>query len=257
MGNWGAERFEVKRPMAYRISSTSKFAFDQLWGEMYRYRRLLEFFSQRRMPHEALFLFSANESSSGRPDVEVRYSRTRNVDPEEFDWDRQLLTYHSVGDRLPMLLQGWFKMHQTNPEPFDRYFAAFDRGGKDSVMHFLWHAAALEELHKIRTSRNGFNLLNRLKEIRTRWSAAFESPPNDATLDQIKNTRHYYAHAAGDLRDRAAKDWVLLRYGYFLAALSNIEILSMLGFSDQEVVTIARQYWMREALALQLFPSTA
>ena len=70
-------------------------------------------------------------------------------------------------------------------------------------------------------------------------------------LNEIKNTRHYYAHAAGDLRDRA---WVLLRYGYFLAALCNLEILSILEFSDQEVVQFADSFWMREALALRLFP---
>lgn len=257
MGSWGMERFETKRPMAYRIFSSSKLAFDQLWEEMYRFRRLLEFFSQHRMPHEALALFVDNELPSGKPDVEIRHSTTTRIAPNKFEWDNQLVTYHALGDRLPALLQQWFTVHRANPEPFDRYFAAFDRDGKDIVLHFLWNAAALEELHKIRTSRDGFSLLDRLKETCRRWSAAFETPPDDAVLSHIKNTRHYYAHAAGDLRNRAAKDWVLLRYGYFLAALSNLEILSMLGFTDKEVVNTAQTYWMRESLALKLFPSSA
>jgi len=155
-------------------------------------------------------------------------------------------------------LQRWFAIHEAVPEPFSRYFSAFDRDRQDAILHFLWNIAALEELHKLRTTRvtgQDFNLLNRLKDIRARWSAAFGNLPSDEVLTHIKDTRHYYAHAAGDLRDKAAKDWVLLRYGDFLAALSNLEILGMLGFTDEEVIRLSNRYWMRETLALKRYPS--
>lgn len=66
----------------------------------------------------------------------------------------------------------------------------------------------------------------------SRRSTAFKVTPSDDVLKQIKDNRHYYAHASGDLRDKAAKDWKLLRYGDLVAALSNLEILTLLGLSD-------------------------
>jgi len=254
MGNWGMERFEVSRPLAYRICSTSRLGFDRLWEEMYRLRRLLEFFSQQRFPHTGMALYDARGVAEGTPDIDIRHSSTRTIKVGKFEWDQQLVLFDDIKDRFPALLRRWFEVHRGNPEPFERYFAAFDRGSEDIILHFLWNVAALEELHKIRTARKDFYLLDRLKDIRARWSAAFDTQPPDTVLEQIKDSRHYYAHAAGDLREKAAKDWVLLRYGHFLAALSNLEILALLGFPDDEVVKIARKYWMRESLALKMFP---
>ncbi len=45
-GNWGSERFEVKRPLAYRISFSSNQIFDELW--------------QRCTEHEDYWNFSHN-----------------------------------------------------------------------------------------------------------------------------------------------------------------------------------------------------
>lgn len=256
MGNWGTERFEVSRPLAYRIRATSRQWFDRLWEEMYRLRRLLEFFSQQRLPHAGMALYDARGVKESAPDIEIRHSSLRPIKAGKFEWDQQLVLFDDVKDRFPTLLRQWFEIHRDNPEPFERYFAAFDRGSEDIILHFLWNAAALEELHKIRTTRKDFFLLDRLKDIRARWSAVFDTQPSDTVLEQIKDSRHYYAHAAGDLRGKAAKDWVLLRYGHFLAALSNLEILALLAFPDDEIIKIARRYWIREALALRMFPAS-
>lgn len=257
MGKWGMERFEVSRPLGYRICFTSRLDFDRLWGEMYRLRRLLEFFSQHRFPHAGMSLYDTRRVEDGRPEIEIKHSSTGIVEANKFDWDQQLVIFDDIKDRFPLLLQRWFEMHRVSPEPFERYFAAFDRDSADIVLHFLWNVAALEELHKLRTARKVFHLLDRLKDVREKWSTAFDSQPPDAVLEQIRDSRNYYAHAAGDLREKAAKDWVLLRYGHFLAALSNLEILALLGFPDGEVVKIARRYWMRESLALRMFPDSA
>ncbi len=84
-----------------------------------------------------------------------------------------------------------------------------------------------------------------------------ESPPSDEVLVEIKNSCDYYAHAAGDLRTKAARDWLLLRYSHFLATIFHLEVLILLGYSDDEIYVIARdRYWMRESLALRMFPAS-
>lgn len=260
MGGWGAERFEIHRPMGFRIFTPTRLDFDRLWVMMSRLRRFLEFLSQHPFPHTNLLIFEDADIVHGTPGIEIRNSSIRTVKPKRFEWDEQLARFDEIQERFPQLLQRWFVVHQAYPEPFSRYFAAFDHDRADVILHFLWNVAALEELHKLRTTRasknkKGFDLLDRLKEIRERWSTAFEHLPSDAVLEQIKDSRHYYAHAAGDLKDKAAKDWILLRYADFVSALCNLEILALLGFSNKEAIKLANQYPMRESLALTKYPT--
>ncbi len=257
-GNWGSEQFRVDRPMGFRIISPERLDFDRLWAMMYRLRRFLEFLSQQHFPHTHLMVFDEADTEPGVPDIEVRHSSLHAIKPKKFEWDDQLVRFDDIQDLFPTLLVRWFEVHQAYPEAFDRYFAAFDRDRKDVILHFLWNVAALEELHKLRTTRvtkKEFSLLERLQDIRTRWSTAFKVTPSDDVLKQIKDSRHYYAHAAGDLRDKAAKDWILLRYGDFVAALSNLEILALLGLSDEDAIRLANSYWMSETLALNKYPT--
>lgn len=252
--SWASERFTVERPMAFRVRSKSTtLTFDRLWMEMVKVQRFFEFFSQYRTRYESLRLYSTMAAKGG-PDIEVRHSHPAYVPSKSFVWDQQLVTYEVLRKRLSKLLIRWHAIYSETPDPFDRYFAAFERERKDPIFHFLWNAAAFEELHKLRTGRKGTTLAERLKEARTKWLDGFDDAPGDTALSEIKDTRHYYAHAAGDLRVRAAKDWVLFRYGFFLAALCNLEILAMLEFAEQEIVHIAGTYWMRQALGLRLFP---
>lgn len=257
LGNWGAENFHVDRPMAFRILSCSRKSFDELWAMMNCLRRFLEFLSQQHLPHTQLMVFDESNTDQGIPDVDIRHSSLHTVKQNAFKWDGQLVQFNDMQDRFPALLLRWFEMHQAHPEPFSRYFAAFDRDRSDIILHFLWNVAALEELHKLRTTRitkKEYFLLDRLQDIRERWLRAFDVVPSDDVLREIKSSRHYYAHAAGDLRDKAAKDWVLLRYGDFVAALCNLEILALLGLKDDDAIQLANRYWMRETLALNTYP---
>jgi len=258
LGNWGSEGFHVSRPMGFRILSPTRLPFERLWEMMYRLRRFLEFLSQQHLPHTHLMVIDEADIERGVPDIEIRHSSLHAVKPRKFDWDEQLIQFDDIQDRFPALLMRWFEVHQSYPEAFDRYFAAFDRDRKDIILHFLWNVAALEELHKLRTTRmtkKEFSLLERLQDIRTRWSTVFKVLPSDDVLKQIKDSRHYYAHAAGDLRDKAAKDWALLCYADFVVALSNLEILALLGLSDEDAIRLANKYWMSETLALNKYPT--
>jgi|GEM_PF-1303050 len=258
LGNWGTENFHVHRPMSFRILSLPRQNFDELWAMMNCLRRFLEFLSQQHLPHTHLMVFDESDTGRGTPDIDIRHSSLHTVKPKTFEWDDQLVQFNDIQDRLPALLLRWFELHQAHPEPFSRYFAAFDRDRSDIILHFLWNVAALEELHKLRTTRitkKEYYLLDRLQDIRERWLRAFDVAPSDDVLREIKNSRHYYAHAAGDLRGKAAKDWVLLRYGDFVAALCNLEILALLGLNDDDAIRLANRYWMRETLALNKYPA--
>ena len=254
LAGWGDEAFHVQRPMGFRMASTKRLSFDQWWDMMIRLRRFFEFFSRQRMPPRRLEIFNQT-ASMDRPDVQIFNSALRASEPTKFDWDEQLVMFHDIEDRLPALLPKWIDVHQAHPEPFNRFFDAFDRPRKDPMLHFLWNIAAIEELHKLRTARKDSPLLARLKDICSRWSPAFTRPPTEDVLKQIRDTRNYYTHAAGDLRNNAAKDWVLLRYGDFLAALASLEMLSLLGIDDTDAVRLSDRYWMSQTLALEKYPS--
>jgi len=258
LGNWGTEEFLVRRPMGFRILSPTRLDFDRLWAVMSCLRRFLEFLSQQHFPHAEMMIFDEANLERGSPDIEIKHSSLYAVGSRKFEWDDQLVKFNDIEERFPALLLRWFEVYHAHPEPFSRYFAAFDRDRSDVILHFLWNVAALEELHKLRTTRvtkKEFPLFERLLDIRSRWSGVFNVMPSDDVLREIKDSRHYYAHAAGDLRNKAAKDWVLLRYGDFVAALSNLEILALLGLSNEDAIRLANCHWMRETLALSKYPT--
>lgn len=257
LGGWGQEEIGILRPMQFCVSTPERLGIDELWELLQRTKEFFEFMSQNHLRHSGVHLYDEAEPTSRRPDVDILESSFLGRRPRKFQWQSQLVQFDEVQSSFPSLLYHWFDVQKSHPEPFSRYFAALDNDRNDPVLHFLWNVAALEELHKLRTTRNQRNLhlLSRLKDVRTRWSSATKKQVSDEVLKEIADTRHYYAHAAGDLRDRAATDWKLLRYGDFVAALSSLEILSLLGLSDGEVIRITNQFWLRETLALRKYPA--
>lgn len=257
LGGWGQEQLGILRPMEFRISGPIRMEMSVLWDHLHRLRRFVEFVSQNQLPHADFRVYDDAELGVGRPDVEIRHSRINKLKPRQFEWDTQLVKFDEIESRFPALLHRWFEVHRDHPEPFSRYFAAFDRDRADPVLHFLWNVAAVEELHKLRSTRSKreFCLLDRLKAVRTKWASATHTQVPDAVLQEIATTRNYYAHAAGDLRGRAATDWKLLRYGDCMAALASLEMLSLLGLTDEAVVSSTRHYWLRETLALRKYPT--
>ncbi len=254
---WGLEQLGIHRPMQFRIFAPERMDIDTVWQMTRRLRQFFEFLSQNQLPHANLKIYDEADPSADLPDIQIRHSRVHAPKPRKFEWDMQLVQFNDIEEKFPALLCRWFEVHRDHPEPFSRYFSAFDRNRADPVQHFLWNVAALEELHKLRTTRDRrqFDLLGRLKDVRTRWSSATKKQIPDGVLKEIADTRHYYAHAAGDLRDRAATDWKLLRYGDCVAVLSSLEMLSLLGLTDEEVVSITRHSWLQETLALDKYPT--
>jgi ApeA N-terminal domain 1 len=254
-GNWGTERFEATRTLFYRLLNEGSVSFDELWNLTVRFRRMLVFFAQRPMEQSDVAILAVQEGEQYQSMYPVHRSTLYPIPERKFEWDDQLLRYDEMQDRFEGLLARWFSVYDQQPEPFERFFSAFERGHLDVVLHFLWVIAAVEELHKVRNDRRKMDLIDRLKDLRERWRDAMQPSPPDEALEAIKDSRHYYAHAAGDLRERAASDWRLLRYSHFLAAIFHLEVLSLLGFGDQEITAIATgRYWMRESLGLRMFP---
>ncbi|AHG63386.1 ApeA N-terminal domain 1-containing protein [Advenella mimigardefordensis] len=251
----GTERYEIVRKMIYRLKPDRRLIFDDHWDMMNRLKRLFEFLMQHRLFYEDMKIYDSSPIISYEPDIKIHHVDSYSNNQKQLNRHEFLIYSHEVGSKVDELINKWMELMAEHPAPLQHYFHAFDRQRKDRVLHFVWNVATLEELHKMRFGRKKLDLIDRLKAMRDRWAGAFHRMPSDDVLRHIKNSRHYHAHAAADLRTKAAKGWLLFRYGDFLMALSNLEILSHLGFQKQEAISLTRHnHWMREALDLTTYP---
>lgn len=250
----GVERYEILRPMSHRIISPSRLPFEDLWDHMRHIKRFFEFMTQSHLPIESICLYDKADTDSHLPDIQLHVAEPGHLIAGKPNRHGFLVQPHKLRESVPDLVHNWIKMLSGHPEPFSHYFKAFDRNREDPVLHFTQNIAAFEELHKLRHGRKRIDLADRLSEQIRTWSTALSNPPTTQVVNQIKDSRHYYTHAAGDLRDKAAKDWVLLRYGDFLAAMNNLEILRLLGLEVEEVVSMAKSLDMQESLNLTRYP---
>ena len=178
---------------------------------------------------------------------------------EKLDHSTVLLHVDSLPCELEKVISKWFDLKASHKEPIDRFFDALDHDGSSNVLSFLWRVSAIEEMHKIKTGKRGKDtfLKERLEDICDRWKDLIDVKDLGRHLGKIKDTRHYYAHGASDLREKSAHDWAMMRYSYFLIGLLNLEILSLIGYSDSEAIKIAgSHFWMKEYLSLSMFPGS-
>ncbi|MCL1532400.1 hypothetical protein M3O57_18345 [Xanthomonas nasturtii] len=253
----GVESYTIIRLMQYRIISSRHLPLDDYWGLIFGLKRFFEFIMQTRLTYEKIELYDEAPISSYKPDIWIHHVESSLERRTEINRNEFLVQSRDLNGKVDDIIQKWMEFISDQPAPLLHYFHSFDRQRKDRVLHFVWNVAALEELHKIRFGRKGKNitLTGRIRSMCTRWKQVFTVIPNDITLENITVSRHYHAHAAGDLREKAAKGWHLFRYGDFLMALSNLEILSNLGLSQSEVIDLTKHNrWMSEALHLRTYP---
>lgn len=251
----GVEGYAVERKMTFKLRSDYWLALGSYWDLIWALRRFFEFVTQSQLPVETVTLY--NDIDKRDEDLGVLIHRpTSAFEGLKFPKRKDFLIHaHEIRGQIDGLICRWMRSITSNPAPFIHYFHAFDRRRQDRVLHFIWNVAALEELHKMRYGRHKTDLIERLREMVHRWKDAFNQLPDDTVLQHIKDSRHYHAHAAGDLRAKAAKGWWLFRYGDFLMALSNLEILSLIGIDQASAIKLTRHNnWMREALDLTTYP---
>lgn len=255
----GVESYSIERKMRYEIRSNSWLTLDEHWSLLWALQRFFEFVTQSRLSYGNIKIYDHEADRADDSGASIHYVRPASEASKTLNRSDFLIHAHEVREQVNDLICGWMRLIKMDPAPFYQYFHAFDRRRQDRVLHFVWNVAAVEELHKMRYGRRDGKrkvyLKDRLMEMVRRWKDAFNQPPQDAVLQHIADSRHYHAHAAGDLRDRAAKGWLLLRYGDFLMALSNLELLSLIGLEQHKVISLIRHnLWMREALDLTTYP---
>lgn len=255
LGGRGQSDLRLRRSLRFRIISRNPLHYSELSAHASHFRNLIEFLSQATCEVTDVQMVMLNQGEESIHNV--HRSRFFERESKKFDRCQQLVDSYSTAEGFSIIVQRWFKLKRQMPEPIERYFAAFCRPGGDPVLYFLWLIAALEELHKFRCSRAKMDLLSRLREVYKRWSVVSVDPGVEDVLAKVKDTRNYYAHGAGDIRNKAASDIELLRFGCFLHAIVNMEILSLLGFSDSRVIEIARSsYWMVDSFSLAMYPGS-
>jgi len=250
--NKDRQAFHIELKLYLRILSNQKIADDLLTNQVRHLRRFFEFVCHAKLEQVDTSLIEDPEKAWETN--EIHLSRIYKKDNEKIDRDKILFEKDDLALKLHYLLLNWFELKKTHREPIDRYFDALESQNSNPILTFLWIVSAIEELHKIRAGRNGFSFEGRLTQVCNRWSEAIHKPNIEKHLTIIKDTRHYYAHGAGDLRNKSAHDWELIRYNCFLVALYNLEILSLLGNTDEDVIKIAnKKYWMKNYLSMLVF----
>ncbi|MNF39084.1 hypothetical protein D3C84_200480 [compost metagenome] len=255
LGGWGQTDLQLRRVLRFRMTSRKSLHYSEWIAHTSHYRNLIEFLSQAtcEVTDVQMLSLSQGEGSVHR----VHRSRFFEREKKKFDWCHQLLDSNFAADDFSRIVRRWFQLKCQMPEPFERYFSAFCRPGGDPVLYFMWLIAAFEEIHKFRCGRNKMDLLSRLREVYDRWGVISTNPDAEASLERVRDTRNYYAHGAGDIRAKAAGDIELLRLGCFLHAILNMEMLSLLEFSDDRVIEIARSsYWMVDSISLAMYPGS-
>jgi len=253
----GVEELTIKKELYFQILSKEILATDKLFDELRHFKRFIEFACQIPLEHADMSLIDdGNERwKTHRLHVSSIFQRQK----KKLDHNTVLLHVNSLPKEIEKVILKWFDLKISHKEPIDRFFDALDHDNSSNVLSFLWRVSAIEEMHKIKTGERGRSpsLKERLEAVCSRWRELIDVKELDHHLKKIKDTRHYYAHGASDLREKSAHDWTMMRYSYFLVGLFNLEMLSLIGYSDSEVIKIARShFWMEEYLSLSMFPGS-
>lgn len=257
MGLWGVEELNIKKELYFKIISKEILRTDKLFDELRHLKRFIEFACQVPLEHACMSLIDDCKEhwKTHRLHVSSIFQRQKG----KLDHNTVLLHIDSLPSELEKVISKWFDLKASHKEPIDRFFDALDHDGSSNVLSFLWRVSAIEEMHKIKTDKRGKTpfLKERLEDVCDRWKELIDVKNLGQHLEKIKDTRHYYAHGASDLREKSAHDWAMMRYSYFLIGLLNLEMLSLIGYTDSEALKVAgSHYGMKEYLSLSMFPGS-
>lgn len=255
MGQRGCEKKTIDKKLYFSIVSKEKLSIDSLYAKLRHLRRLIEFACQTPLEHSELSLIGDINNLSNT--YELYLSETLLKEKKSFDRRMELFGKGSIPRDFGSMLIKWFELESSHKEPLERFFDAMNHRSSSNVLTFLWLVSAIEEMHKINTGKRGKkpHLKERIEDTCKEWEKIINVERLEEHIEKIKDTRHYYAHGAADLREKSVHDWAMMRYSYFLIGLLNLEILKLLGCTTDKAIEISNKtFWMKEYLSLSMFP---
>jgi hypothetical protein len=256
-GGWGVETLNIQRPLWLRISTHSHVGYEELRALASWYQRFFSWLLDRKLPFSEFAFLRKSELDHIPYDIHrVVESGTVVADgTEEFSFSDCLLEYPRIQEHFPMLLSNWHTLAYEQRDSLEGFFGMLVHPEIGVEHQFLSVCAACEELlHK--TSGQECEFRKVIQEICERWHDCMDSNPSDELIEQLVNTRHYYAHRTYKRSKKAARGFLLWRYTYFLRALYSLELLQRLGMPRQEISELLTyNFNLREKLNRRYFPS--
>lgn len=254
-GGWGMENLQLERPLRLFLKARKLSNYEELRTQAHWYRCLFSWLMDKPLPlHELCFVRSNTDSEPGyqrHPVIE----NSRPIEVGEYSFSDCLLEYPHIKNFFPTLLMGWSRLIDEQSDSLASFFGVFLNPTIGDEHEFLAVAAACEQLN-FRTEGKQSDMKVWLSALAKRWQHIAE-PIADELIDQITNTRHYYAHRTHKRSQKAARGFLLIRYTYFLQALYSLELLCLLGMPINEIdALVSSNYKLREKLNRLCFPGS-
>lgn len=187
-----------------------------------------------------------------------------------------LLNFSAMENRIDQVLSNWINAYERLSPALDLYFSVKNGGHRHSETKFLALAQGLETYHRrtftekpmhqedydslvekilegcpeekkewlLQRLKNGneLNLRKRLVALIKPYGDLFGNSNKRATLvSKITDTRNYLTHYNEDLEEKTITGFDLMELCDKMEVIFNLHFLSIIGYSKEESITIARQ----------------
>ena len=252
-GGWGMEKLQLERPLRIRLKVCKLTSYEELRMQAHWYRCFFSWVMDHPLPLRELCLLRlpVNDEPGFHRYPVVGSSRV--IEEGKFSFSDCLLEYSDIEATFPSLIEGWSKLVEEQSDSLESFFGAFLNPSLDDEHDFLAVAAACEQL-KFKIDKKQVDMKVWLGALIQQWQHVMETVDNQL-IDQITNTRHYYAHRTHKRSQDAVRGFLLVRLTYFLQALYSLELLRLLGMTSEKITAlVANNYNLRGKLNRRCFP---
>lgn len=256
VGGWGREEVLLERPLGLVLRKTEAFHYDDLHELAHWFRCFFSLLLDRTLDMQSIWVEVPGGDAPGDIVVlQVRHSHERLPAPmKRFSFDDPLVRHDQINGEIDHMLQRWPLLVNDHRDSLARFFSGMFNPTTGIIEEFLTVIAACEELDRV--AYGEAELFAQLRRLCKSIPGLVAEHASDEVLKQIKDSRHYYAHALGKKSGNAARDFLLIRYTLFLKRLYAAHLFRLMGIPAERIVEIVMQrYEWREALSLKAFPN--
>lgn len=225
------------------ISSKKKISFNKLLSCVYKFEEFLSLATMRVAEVSEMTFYDKEyyqEIEEGRKihhAISFISSHWRGKDTEKVDTIRFLFGYDDIKDRFGELMRAWYADKNDMYPVRNNLVDSLEKKRVFSNMDFLILARALDG-YCIRSKYKG-SITNRMKAVLEKFSAVTKIQRDNINIDELVDSRDYYAHFMPRARKRNVLD------GFELHALTKKVrriviccVLSDLGYDNAEIDNI-------------------
>lgn len=242
-GNHARLNNDIGQSSWLEISSKEKISFNKLLSCVYKFEEFLSLATMRVAEVSEMTFYDKEyyqEIEEGRKihhAISFISSHWRGKDTEKVDTIRFLFGYDDIKDRFGELMRAWYADKNDMYPVRNNLVDSLEKKRVFSNMDFLILARALDG-YCIRSKYKG-SITNRMKAVLEKFSAVTKIQRDNINIDELVDSRDYYAHFMPRARKRNVLD------GFELHALTKKVrriviccVLSDLGYDNAEIDNI-------------------